>query len=138
MRKNLLKHMDAFSKKEIIFATQYKKGMEDGWIVKNWIDADDGFETLPMIFKLKKEAKKYAKENHLDAYFVPVFLEPVSEYEYNLLSEYGYSGDIIMDTGKYYQYEEIEEDSWVMYIDNKLCVVSLTPWELGYTESIRE
>lgn len=34
MKKNLLKHMDAYSKTETIFATQYKNGMEDAWIVK--------------------------------------------------------------------------------------------------------
>ena len=136
MKKNLLKHMDLYSKTETIFATQYKNGMEDAWIVKNWIDADDGYETIHVIFNSKKEAKKYAKNNHLDARFVPVLLEPVSEYEYNLLCEYGYSDGIIEDNGKYYQYEEIEEeeDSWVMYNGNRLFVVDSSPWELGYTD----
>lgn len=140
MKKKLLKRMNAYSKTETIFATQYKNGMEDAWIVKNWIDADDGYEIIPVIFDSKKEAKKYAKNNHLDACVVPVFLESVSEYEYNLLSEYGYSGAIIEDNGKYYQYEEIEEDkdSWVMYMDHRLCIVGSSPWELGYTEEIRE
>lgn len=135
MKKNLLKHMDLYSKTETIFATQYKNGMEDAWVVKNWIDADDGYETIHVIFNSKKEAKKYAKNKHLDARFVPVFLEPVSEYEYNLLCEYGYSDNIIEDNGEYYQYEEIEEDedSWVMYMDHRLCVVGSSPWELGYT-----
>ena len=136
MKKNLLKHMDLYSKTETIFATQYKNGMEDAWIVKNWIDSDNGYKIIPVIFDSKKEAKKYAKENHLDARFVPVFLESVSEYEYNLLSEYGYSDGIIEDNGKYYQYEEIEEeeDSWVMYNGHRLFVVDSSPWELGYTD----
>ena len=90
--------------------------------------------------QLKKEAKKYVKNNHLDARFVPVFLEIVSEYEYNLLCEYGYSDGIIEDNGKYYKYEEIEEseDSWVMYNGHRLFVVDSSPLELGYTEEIRE
>ena len=60
MKKNLLKHMDLYSKTETIFATQYKNGMEDAWIVKNWIDADNGYEIIPVKFNSKKEAKKYA------------------------------------------------------------------------------
>ena len=140
MKKNLLKHMDLYSKTETIFATQYKYGMEDAWIVKNWIDADNGYEIIPVKFNSKKEAKKYVKNNHLDARFVPVFLEIVSEYEYNLLCEYGYSDGIIEDNGKYYQYEEIEEEenSWVMYNGHRLFVVDSSPLELGYTEEIRE
>ena len=140
MKKNLLKHLDLYSKTETIFATQYKNGMEDAWIVKDFVDADDGYEIIPVIFDSKKEAKKYAKNNHLDARVVPVFLESVSEYEYNLLSEYGYARAIIEDNGKYYQYEEIKEneDSWVMYNGHRLFVVGSSPWELGYTEEIRE
>ena len=140
MKKKLLKHMDVFSKKETIFATEYHNGMEDAWIVKNWIDADNGYEIIPVKFNSKKEAKKYVKNNHLDARFVPVFLEIVSEYEYNLLCEYGYSDGIIEDNGKYYQYEEIEEEenSWVMYNGHRLFVVDSSPLELGYTEEIRE
>ena len=132
--------MDVFSKKETIFATEYHNGMEDAWIVKNWIDADNGYEIIPVKFNSKKEAKKYVKNNHLDARFVPVFLEIVSEYEYNLLCEYGYSDGIIEDNGKYYQYEEIEEEenSWVMYNGHRLFVVDSSPLELGYTEEIRE
>lgn len=134
MKKKLLKRMNAYSKTETIFATEYHNGMEDAWIVKKWIDSDNGYEMIHVIFNSKKAAKKYAKENHLDARFVPVFLEPVSEYEYNLLCEYGYSDNIIEDNGKYYQYEEIEEDedSWVMYKSHRLFVVGSSPWELGY------
>ena len=36
MKKKLLKHMDVFSKKETIFATEYHNGMEDAWIVKDF------------------------------------------------------------------------------------------------------
>lgn len=131
MKKKLLKHMDVFSKKETIFATQYKNGMEDAWIVKDFADINEGY-TLPRIFNSEKDAKKYIK-NNLNAEYadvVPVFLKSISKYEYTFLCKYGLDENVIKDDGKFYQYTEI--DSWVMYKDNKLCVLNSSPWDLGY------
>lgn len=125
--------MDAYSKTETIFATEYHNGMEDAWIVKvpDFADIDDGY-TLPRIFNSEKDAKKYIK-NNLNAEYadvVPVFLKSISKYEYTFLCKYGLDENVIKDDGKFYQYTEI--DSWVMYKDNKLCVLNSSPWDLGY------
>lgn len=132
MKKKLLKHMDAYSKTETIFATEYHNGMEDAWIVKDFVDADEGYTTLPRIFNSEKDAKKYIKNNLNAEYadFVPVFLKSISKYEYTFLCKYGLDENVIKDDGKFYQYTEI--DSWVMYKDNKLCVLNSSPWDLGY------
>ena len=124
--------MDVFSKKETIFATEYHNGMEDAWIVKDFVDADEGYTTLPRIFNSEKDAEKYIK-NNLNAEYadvVPVFLKSISKYEYTFLCKYGLDENVIKDDGKFYQYTEI--DSWVMYKDNKLCVLNSSPWDLGY------
>ena len=124
--------MDVFSKKETIFATEYHNGMEDAWIVKDFVDADKGYTTLPRIFNSEKDAEKYIK-NNLNAEYadvVPVFLKSISKYEYTFLCKYGLDENVIKDDGKFYQYTEI--DSWVMYKDNKLCVLNSSPWDLGY------
>ena len=123
--------MDVFSKKETIFATEYHNGMEDAWIVKDFADINEGY-TLPRIFNSEKDAKKYIK-NNLNAEYadvVPVFLKSISKYEYTFLCKYGLDENVIKDDGKFYQYTEI--DSWVMYKDNKLCVLNSSPWDLGY------
>lgn len=133
MKKKLLKHMDVFSKKETIFATEYHNGMEDAWIVKDFADINEGY-TLPRIFNSEKDAEKYIKNNNLNADYadiVPVFLRNISKYEYTFLYKYGLDKNIIKDDGKFYQYTEII-DSWVMYKDNKLCVLNSSPWDLGY------
>ena len=91
MEKKLLKHMDVFSKKETIFATEYHNGMEDAWIVKDFVDADEGYTTLPRIFNSEKDAEKYIKNNNLNADYadvVPVFLRNISKYEYTFLYKY--------------------------------------------------
>ena len=78
--------MDVFSKKETIFATQYKNGMEDAWIVKDFADINEGY-TIPRIFNSEKDAKKYIKNNLNQEYadVVTVFLKIISKYEYNFM-----------------------------------------------------
>lgn len=58
MKKKLLKHMDVFSKKETIFATEYHNGMEDAWIVKDFADIDEGYTILFLEYSTQKKMQK--------------------------------------------------------------------------------
>lgn len=55
----LLKRMNAYSKTETIFATEYHNGMKDGWSLFSG-------DSLPsLIFRTKKEAMIYVRKEKL-------------------------------------------------------------------------
>lgn len=112
-------------RKEIVKAVKYQEGMEDAWVVEyetyNENDSGTGRNIANKIFMSKDEARKYmcspTDESIMRNFCkytnaIPVLLHEISE------DEYDYGCFVIATENGYYEYEELEEDSWLTLTEN--------------------
>lgn len=107
-------------------AVKYQEGMEDAWMVeyREHIEDNDGTSNnrADKLFWTKELAEEYMEHEHPEdnhgglfceyTEVIPVLLReiPEDEYEYSCFS--------VAQDGKYYDYEELTNDSWIVINEN--------------------
>ena len=127
MKQSVVNQMkDYQSKHRFVRAVQYQEGMEDAWMIeyREYIEDNEGTSNnrVDKLFWTKESAEEYMKHEHPEDNYrglfceytevIPVLLREISEDEYE-------NGCFtITQDGKYYNYEELTNDSWIVINEN--------------------
>lgn len=127
MKQFVLDQMKEYQhRRTTVKAVKYQEGMEDAWMVeyREYIEYNEGTSNnrVDKLFWTKESAEEYMKQEHSEDNYnglfceyteaIPVLLRKISEDEYE-------DGCFtITQDGKYYDYEELTNDSWIVINEN--------------------
>lgn len=99
------------SKRKIVKAVKYQKGMEDAWIAEYQEYRDDCDGSIRRVYDHLFESREDAENCSKCTGVVPVVIREVSEDVYDS------DCFVIKQDNKYYAYRELDEDSWIVIDD---------------------
>lgn len=114
------------AKNKVVKATPYKNGMEDGWLITfpDISDVSITEEFIKRVFESQEEAKAYMNTSAFDEYrdndvicVVPIILSDPTVDEMDSINS-------IFIGGKEYNFEEIEDDMWLV-LDEEAIEITL-------------
>lgn len=125
MKQSVIDQMKEYQhRRTTVKAVKYQEGMEDAWMVeyREYIEDSEGTSNnrVDKLFWTKELAEEYMKQEHPEdnhrglfceyTEVIPVLLREISKDEYGCFS--------ITQDGKYYDYEELTNDSWIVINEN--------------------